>query len=101
VSDDSTAVLPGQLERASAGDDEARQRLLELTRGRLMRHARRFLHGGYARLEPLAQFDDVVQQLHIGDVACIGVSDAARLRYLAHRAARLGASVALNAAYNA
>jgi RNA polymerase sigma factor (sigma-70 family) len=65
VSDESTAVLQGQLERALAGDAEARQRLLELTRDRLMRHARRFLHGRYARLEPLAQTDDVVQQLYI------------------------------------
>ena len=47
------------------GDAEARQRLLELTRDRLMGHARRFLHGSYARLEPFAQTDDVVQQLYI------------------------------------
>src|SRR4051812_1257306 len=47
------------------GDAEARQRLLELTRGRLMRHARLLLHGRYARLEPLAQTDDVVQQLYL------------------------------------
>jgi hypothetical protein len=51
VSDELTAVLQGQLERAVTGDAEARQRLLELTRDRLMRHARRFLHGRYARLE--------------------------------------------------
>src|SRR5262245_15785471 len=30
-----------------------------------MRHARRFLHGRYARLEPFAQTDDVVQQLYV------------------------------------
>jgi hypothetical protein len=30
-----------------------------------MRHARRFLHGRYARLEPFAQTDDVVQQLYL------------------------------------
>jgi RNA polymerase sigma-70 factor (ECF subfamily) len=30
-----------------------------------MSHARRLLHGRYARLEPLAQTDDVVQQLYI------------------------------------
>jgi RNA polymerase sigma factor (sigma-70 family) len=65
VSDESTAVLQGQLERALTGDAEARQRLLELTRDRLMRHARRFLHGRYARLEPFAQTDDVVQQLYL------------------------------------
>jgi DNA-directed RNA polymerase specialized sigma24 family protein len=65
VSDESTAVLQGQLERAVTGDAEARQRLLELTRDRLMRHARRFLHGRYARLEPFAQTDDVVQQLYL------------------------------------
>jgi RNA polymerase sigma factor (sigma-70 family) len=47
------------------GDAEARQRLLELTRDRLMRHAHRFLHGRYARLEPFAQTDDVVQQLYL------------------------------------
>ena len=47
------------------GDAEARQRLLELTRDRLIRHARRFLHGHYARLEPFAQTDDVVQQLYV------------------------------------
>ena len=62
---DSTTVLLGQLERAVTGDVEARQRLLELTRERLVRHARRFLHGRYARLEPLAQTDDVVQQLYV------------------------------------
>jgi RNA polymerase sigma factor (sigma-70 family) len=65
VSDDSTAVLQRQLERAMTGDAEARQRLLELTRDRLMRHARRFLHGSYARLEPFAQTDDVVQDLYV------------------------------------
>jgi hypothetical protein len=30
-----------------------------------MGHARRFLHGRYARLEPFAQTDDVVQQLFL------------------------------------
>jgi RNA polymerase sigma factor (sigma-70 family) len=65
VSDDSTAVLQRQLERAITGDAEARQRLLELTRSRLMSQARRFLHGSYARLEPFAQTDDVVQQLYV------------------------------------
>src|SRR5262245_49551558 len=30
-----------------------------------MHHARLFLHGRYARLEPFAQTDDVVQQLYI------------------------------------
>jgi RNA polymerase sigma-70 factor (ECF subfamily) len=65
VTDESTTVLQGQLQRASEGDAEARQRLLELTRDRLMHHARRFLHGRYARLEPFAQTDDVVQQLYI------------------------------------
>ena len=65
MSDESTAVLQGQLERAVTGDAEARQRLLELTRDRLMHHARRFLHGRYARLEPFAQSDDVVQQLYL------------------------------------
>ena len=65
MSDDSTAVLQSHLERAMTGDAEARQRLLELTRNRLMGHARRFLHGSYARLEPFAQTDDVVQQLYL------------------------------------
>ena len=65
MSDESTAVLQGQLERAVTGDAEARRRLLELTRDRLMRHARHFLHGRYARLEPFAQTDDVVQQLYL------------------------------------
>jgi hypothetical protein len=55
VSDVSTAVLQRQLERAITGDGEARQRLLEITRNRLMGHARCFLHGSYARLEPFAQ----------------------------------------------
>ena len=65
MSDESTAVLQVQLERALTGEAEARQRLLELTRDRLMRHARHFLHGRYARLEPFAQTDDVVQQLYV------------------------------------
>jgi RNA polymerase sigma factor (sigma-70 family) len=65
VNDDSTAVLQGHLERGLTGDAEARRLLLERTRDRLMRHARRFLHGRYARLEPLAQTDDVVQQLYV------------------------------------
>lgn len=65
MSDESTAVLRGQLERAVTGDAEARWRLLELTRDRLVRHARHLLHGRYARLEPFAQTDDVVQQLYI------------------------------------
>jgi RNA polymerase sigma factor (sigma-70 family) len=65
VSDESTAFLQGQLERALTGDAEARRRLLELTRDRLMRHARRFLHGHYARLGPFEQTDDVVQQLYL------------------------------------
>jgi RNA polymerase sigma-70 factor (ECF subfamily) len=65
VSDESTAVLQEQLERASTGDAEACRRLLELTRDRLMCHARRFLHGHYARLEPFGQTDDIVQQLYL------------------------------------
>jgi len=65
VSDESTTVLQGFLERAITGDVEARRRLLELTRDRLLSHARRLLHGRYARLEPLAQTDDVVQQLYL------------------------------------
>jgi RNA polymerase sigma factor (sigma-70 family) len=65
VDEHSTAFLQGQLERAVTGDAEARQRLLELTRDRLTRHARRLLHGGYARLEPFEQNDDVVQQLYV------------------------------------
>jgi RNA polymerase sigma-70 factor (ECF subfamily) len=65
VSDESTAVLQAQLDRAVTGDAEARQRLLELTRDRLMHHARLLLHGRYARLEPFAQTDDVVQQLFV------------------------------------
>ena len=65
MSDESTAVLQGQLERAVAGDAEARRRLLGLTRDRLMHHARLFLHGRYVRLEPFAQTDDVVQQLYL------------------------------------
>ena len=65
MSDESTAVLQGQLERALTGDAAARQRLLELTRDCLVRHARHLLHGRYARLEPFAQTDDVVQQLYI------------------------------------
>ena len=65
MSDESTAVLQGQLERAVTGDAEARQRLLEHIRDRLMRHARLCLHGRYARLEPFAQTDDVVQQLYL------------------------------------
>lgn len=47
------------------GDVAARQRLLEVTRDRLMRHARRHLHGRHARLEPFEQTDDVVQQLYV------------------------------------
>jgi RNA polymerase sigma-70 factor (ECF subfamily) len=47
------------------GDVEARQRLLELTRDRLLHHARRFLQGRYARLQPFEQTDDVVQQLYV------------------------------------
>jgi RNA polymerase sigma factor (sigma-70 family) len=65
VSDDSTAVLQRHLERATTGDADARQRLLELTHKRLMDHARHFLHGSYVRLEPFAQTDDVVQQLYV------------------------------------
>src|SRR5262249_53967936 len=65
MSDESTTVLQGFLERAITGDVAARQRLLELTRDRLLHHARHFLHGRYARLEPFEQTDDVVQQLYI------------------------------------
>jgi RNA polymerase sigma factor (sigma-70 family) len=65
MSDESTAVLQNHLERAVTGDGAARQRLLELTRDHLIHHARRFLHGRYARLEPIAQTDDVVQQLYV------------------------------------
>jgi RNA polymerase sigma-70 factor (ECF subfamily) len=65
VHDESTAVLQGQLERAVTGDTAARQRLLEFTRDRLTRHARSLLHGRYARLEPFAETDDVVQQLYV------------------------------------
>jgi RNA polymerase sigma factor (sigma-70 family) len=65
VNDESTANLQENLERAVAGDAEARRRLLELTRDTLIRHARRLLHGHYARLEPFAQTDDIVQQLYV------------------------------------
>src|SRR5262245_38189603 len=65
MSDDSTTVLQGLLERAAAGDVASRRRLLELARDRLARHARSLLHGRYARLEPFAQTDDVVQQLYL------------------------------------
>src|SRR4051812_46565251 len=65
MSDQSTTVLQGYLERAVTGDVAARQRLLELTRDRLMRHARRHLHGSHALLEPFEQTDDVVQQLYL------------------------------------
>jgi RNA polymerase sigma-70 factor (ECF subfamily) len=65
VNDESTTALQGFLERAITGDAEARRRLLELTRDRLMRQARSLLHGRYARLEPFAQTDDVVQQLYL------------------------------------
>ena len=66
MSDESTGLLmQGQLERAVTGDAEARRRLLELARDRLTHHARRLLHGRYARLEPLAQTGDVVQQLYL------------------------------------
>src|SRR5262245_50694137 len=41
MSDQSTTVLEGYLQRAMSGDAAARQRLLEVTRDRLMRHARR------------------------------------------------------------
>ena len=40
MSDQSTTVLQGYLERAMSGDAAARQRLLELTRDCLMRRAR-------------------------------------------------------------
>jgi RNA polymerase sigma factor (sigma-70 family) len=36
-----------------------------MTRERLMRQARRQLHGRYSRLEPFEQTDDVVQQLYV------------------------------------
>jgi RNA polymerase sigma factor (sigma-70 family) len=65
VNHESTAVLQGYVERGSAGDAEAQQQLLELTRDRLMHHARRQLHGGFARLEPFVQTDDVVQQHYL------------------------------------
>jgi RNA polymerase sigma-70 factor (ECF subfamily) len=65
VSDESTAVLRECLEKGISGDAEARQRLLEITRERLMRQARRQLHARYARLEPFEETDDVVQQLYV------------------------------------
>jgi hypothetical protein len=64
VSDESTVVRQRQLDGLT-GDAEARQRLLELTRDRLMRRARRFLHGRYPRREPFEQTDDVVQHLYL------------------------------------
>ncbi|HEY1381032.1 MAG TPA: RNA polymerase sigma factor [Gemmataceae bacterium] len=65
MTDESTAVLQGYLERGLTGDAEARRRLLELTRDRLMDHARRHLHGHYTGLERFEQTDDVVQQLYL------------------------------------
>jgi DNA-directed RNA polymerase specialized sigma24 family protein len=44
---------------------QARRRLLEFAHDRLTRHARSLLHGRYARLEPFAQTDDVVQQVYL------------------------------------
>ena len=66
MSDDSAVVLEGYLERAMTGVAEARQQLLELARDRLMGHARRFLHGTYARLEPLPLADRAAQQQRDG-----------------------------------
>jgi hypothetical protein len=43
----------GVLARAVTGDAEARQWLLQLTHDSRMRHARRFLQGRNASLEPL------------------------------------------------
>jgi RNA polymerase sigma-70 factor (ECF subfamily) len=63
--DESTNALQNYLELALKGDAEARQRLLEATRNRLMRHAHRHLHERYARLEVFEQTDDVVQQLYL------------------------------------
>jgi RNA polymerase sigma-70 factor (ECF subfamily) len=65
VKDEAADLLQGYLEQAVTGDADARQRLLELTRDRLMGHARHFLHGHYVRLEPFEQTDDVVQQLYL------------------------------------
>src|SRR5262249_43997045 len=65
MSDQSTTVLQGHLERGLTGDAEARQRLLDPPGAGLLHHARLLLHGRYARLEPLAQTDDVVQQLYL------------------------------------
>ena len=83
MSDDSTAVLQGLLERAATGDAAVRRRLLELTRDRLSGHARRFLHGRYARLEPFAQTDDVVQQLYLDPAALANLPEAERQAWLA------------------
>ena len=65
MSDDSTAVLQQQLDKALTGDAEARRRLLEIIRDRLVHQARRFLHGRCARLQPIEQTDDVVQELYV------------------------------------
>ena len=58
-----SAVLKGQLERAVTGDADARQRLLELTRDRLMHHAAAWaaiaarLHPDVARLDQDVNMD--------------------------------------------
>jgi len=73
VSDDSTAVQQGLLERAAAGDAEARRRLLELTRDHLSGHARRLLHGRY----------------DLGRMACIASSRIRMRRSFSARSAAL------------
>jgi hypothetical protein len=49
MNDESTTVLEGFLERAITGDGATRQQLLELTRDRLMSHARRYARLSQAR----------------------------------------------------
>ena len=52
MNDDPSTILQGCLEQGLTGDTEARQRLLELSRDRLMRHARRYLYGRHGRSAP-------------------------------------------------
>jgi RNA polymerase sigma factor (sigma-70 family) len=65
VNDAHTSQLQEWIRRTNVGDPQAREDLLGHTRDRLMRIARRMLHGPHARLEVLEQTDDVVQELYL------------------------------------
>lgn len=65
MSDASTTQIQGWIERCWNGDNEARNELLEHTHGRLVKLARRRLHGSFAPMRDDLDTGDLINDLYV------------------------------------